>query len=121
LATLARFPAGVLVHAVDQPEQWGIAFLKEDGTLEKLVEKPKDLPGPQPANTGAYVFPREVFDIELTKSPRGEYEITEYVTKLAQRQPVQVVPARFWLPIGTEEAWQHSQELELDAVLWAQR
>ena len=57
LAELARHPAGVLVHPVDAPCQFGVAFLKPDGTLEKLVEKP-DLDGRRPANTGAYVFPR---------------------------------------------------------------
>ena len=121
LADLTRFPAAVLVRPVDHPEQFGIVFMNEDGTLDRLEEKPQGLEGPQPANTGAYAFPREVFDIELTRSPRGEYEITEYVTKLAQRQPFQVLHANFWLPIGTVEAWNHAQDLELDAVLWAQR
>ena len=70
------------------------------------MEKPKDLAGPRPANTGAYVFPRHVFDIELKLSARGEYEITDYVTGLAERGTVHVVEATFWLPIGTVEVWQ---------------
>jgi NDP-sugar pyrophosphorylase family protein len=113
LAELARRPAGLLVHPVEQPENFGIAFPNEDGTLEKLVEKPQGLHGRRLANTGAYLFPRDVFSIALTLSPRGEYEITEYVTRLAERQPVHVVPARFWLPIGTVEAWQAAQEMNL--------
>src|SRR5439155_5442127 len=40
LAALARHRAGVLVHPVDEPRRFGIAFLKPDGTLERLVEKP---------------------------------------------------------------------------------
>src|SRR5262249_26807121 len=102
LEGLARCPAGLLVQAVEEPGRFGIAFLKPDGTLEKLVEKP-DLDGRQLANTGAYVFPRTVFDTELTLSARGEYEITDYVTALAARQAVHVVEAKFWLPIGTVE------------------
>src|SRR5207302_7381741 len=101
LKALAQHRAGVLVHPVDEPRRFGIAFLKPDGTLERLVEKP-DLPGPRLANTGAYLFPRSVFEIEIGLSPRGEYEITDYVSGLAQRQLVQVVQAQFWLPIGTE-------------------
>ena len=116
LAALAACPAGVLVYPVDDPPRWGIAFLKPDGTLEKLVEKPK-LEGRRLANTGVYLFPREVFDIPLALSARGEYEITEYVTKLAERGPVSVVPAKFWLPIGNVEAWQKAQEVDLDAVM----
>ncbi|HMF14884.1 MAG TPA: sugar phosphate nucleotidyltransferase, partial [Gemmataceae bacterium] len=116
LEALARCPAGLLVQPVDEPRRFGIAFLKQDGTLDKLVEKP-DLDGRQLANTGAYLFPRTVFDTELKLSARGEYEITDYVTALASRQPVSVVEAKFWLPIGTVEVWQQAQEMDLAAVL----
>ena len=116
LAALAQHRAGVLVHPVDEPRRFGIVFPKPDGTLERLVEKP-DLDGRQLANIGAYVFPREVFEIELQLSPRGEYEITDYVATLATRQSVQVVTARFWLPIGNIEAWQKAQGVDLEAVM----
>jgi bifunctional UDP-N-acetylglucosamine pyrophosphorylase/glucosamine-1-phosphate N-acetyltransferase len=116
LAALAQCPAGILVHPVDEPRRFGIAFLKPDGTLEKLVEKP-DLDGRRLANTGAYLFPREVFANELTLSARGEYEATDYVTALARQQPVQVVEAKFWLPIGTVEAWQKAQQMDLEREL----
>jgi NDP-sugar pyrophosphorylase family protein len=108
LKALAEKPAGVLVHPVDEPRKFGIAFLKPDGTLEKLVEKPP-LEGRHLANTGAYVFPREVFDIEIQLSARGEYEITDYVSALARLRPFHVVEAKFWLPIGTEEAWKNAE------------
>jgi bifunctional UDP-N-acetylglucosamine pyrophosphorylase/glucosamine-1-phosphate N-acetyltransferase len=116
LAALAGHPAAVLVHPVDRPRQFGIAFLKPDGTLERLVEKP-DLEGRQLANTGAYAFPRAVFETELTLSPRGEYEITDYVSALARSGTVHVVEAAFWLPIGTVEVWQAAQERDLAEVL----
>jgi NDP-sugar pyrophosphorylase family protein len=116
LAELASSSAGVLCHSVDEPRLFGIAFLKPDGTLERLVEKP-DLPGPRLANTGAYLFPRSVFDIEITLSPRGEYEITDYVTGVAQRESVQVVQAKFWLPIGTDEAWKQAEHAPLAEML----
>ena len=116
LAALAESGAGVLVHPVDEPRRFGIAYLRPDGSLEKLVEKPP-LEGRQLANTGAYLFPRNVFDTEVTVSPRGEYEITDYVTALAARQPVQAVEATFWLPIGTVEAWQEAQSRDLERVL----
>lgn len=112
LATLAQCPAGVLVHPVDQPRRFGIAFVRPDGTLERLVEKP-DLDGRQLANTGAYLFPRAVFETEPKLSARGEYEITDYVSDLAARQPVAVVQASFWLPIGTVEIWQQAQTMNL--------
>ena len=116
LAQLAACPAGLLVQTVPEPRKFGIAFLKDDGSLEKLVEKP-DLDGPRLANTGAYVFPRSVFEHELKLSPRGEYEITDYVSYLAKTGRVDVVPASFWLPIGTVDVWQAAQEQDLAAVM----
>jgi bifunctional UDP-N-acetylglucosamine pyrophosphorylase/glucosamine-1-phosphate N-acetyltransferase len=115
LAKLACCSAGVLCHPVDEPRRFGIAFRKPDGTLDRLVEKP-DLDGRYLANTGAYVFPVTVFNIPLTLSPRNEYEVTQYVTELAKEQPVQVVEATFWLPIGTVEVWQAAQTMDLAPV-----
>ncbi len=120
LARLAACPAGLLVHPVEEPRKFGIAFLKADGTLDQLVEKPA-LDGRQLANTGAYVFPENVFDIPLTLSARGEYEITEYVSELAQRGMVQAVRTNFWLPIGTVETWQAAEKVDLDAVMSGRR
>jgi UDP-N-acetylglucosamine diphosphorylase / glucose-1-phosphate thymidylyltransferase / UDP-N-acetylgalactosamine diphosphorylase / glucosamine-1-phosphate N-acetyltransferase / galactosamine-1-phosphate N-acetyltransferase len=116
LTKLASYPAGVLVHPVDEPRRFGIAFRKPDGTLDRLVEKP-DLEGRQLANTGAYIFPRTIFDIPLTLSPRGEYEVTQYVSMLAKQQIVQVVEANFWFPIGTVEVWQAAQTMDLSGVM----
>ncbi len=120
LADLADTSAGVICQEVADPRKWGIAFLKPDGTLEKLVEKP-DLEGPRLANTGAYSFPRTVFDLEIGLSPRGEYEITDYVSQLAARAPFQVVRSTFWYPIGAEEAWNKAQSLDLANVMTRKR
>jgi len=116
LANLAATSAGLLVHEVDEPRKFGIAFRRADGALEKLVEKPP-LDGRQLANTGAYRFPRSVFETELTLSPRGEYEITQYVSGLAERCRVEVVQAQFWLPIGTEEAWRDAEKRDLESAM----
>jgi NDP-sugar pyrophosphorylase family protein len=120
LAALADCSAGVLVHPVDEPRRFGIAFVRADGSLDRLVEKP-DLDGRRLANTGAYLFPRKVFETEGKLSARGEYELTDNVSALAQQEPVQVVQATFWMPIGTIEAWQKAQEVDLESVLTAQR
>jgi bifunctional UDP-N-acetylglucosamine pyrophosphorylase/glucosamine-1-phosphate N-acetyltransferase len=119
LAALAAKPAGLLVHPVDQPRRFGIVFPRPDGTLERLVEKP-DLDGRHLANVGAYLFPREAFDVELPLSPRGEYEITDAVSALAARGPFYAVEAKTWLPIGDEAAWRAAEAIDLEAVLLGQ-
>jgi bifunctional UDP-N-acetylglucosamine pyrophosphorylase/glucosamine-1-phosphate N-acetyltransferase len=116
LAHLAEGGPGLLVHEVDEPRRFGIAFPRPDGMLEKLVEKP-DLDGKHLANTGAYLFPRHIFDIELKLSPRGEYEVTDYVSEQARKEPVRVVLAKFWMPIGTEETWQKAQQMDLEKIM----
>jgi NDP-sugar pyrophosphorylase family protein len=116
LAALAGTAAGLLVGPVDEPRRFGIAFLRSDGSLDRLVEKP-DLDGRQLANTGAYLFPRTVFQTDIRPSARGEYEITDYVSALAARQRVEVIQARFWLPMGTIEAWRDAEGLDLAAEL----
>ncbi len=107
---------GLLVHAVDEPKKFGITFLRDDGTLERLVEKP-DLTGRHMANIGAYLFPREALALTLPLSPRGEYEITDVVSQLVERGPFHAVEATTWLPIGNEEQWRAAAELDLNVLL----
>jgi bifunctional UDP-N-acetylglucosamine pyrophosphorylase/glucosamine-1-phosphate N-acetyltransferase len=116
LARLAAVPMGILARPVREPESFGILFRKPDGTLEKVVEKPKGLPAPQLANIGAYLFPRSVFDLTLPLSPRGEYEITDAVSQLAASGRFEVVEAAYWLPIGTIEQWQGAQSADVSAA-----
>lgn len=113
LARLCKCDAGLLVHSVEEPSKFGIAFRREDGSLERLVEKPTDLEGPQMANVGAYLFPVTILDRELQMSSRGEYEITDYVSMLVKQQRVEMIETSFWFPIGTEEAWNAAQEMDL--------
>jgi bifunctional UDP-N-acetylglucosamine pyrophosphorylase/glucosamine-1-phosphate N-acetyltransferase len=116
LARLAAVPMGILAHPVGEPEQFGILYRRPDGTLDRVVEKPKGLAPPQLANIGGYVFPKAVFDLTLPLSPRGEYEITDAVTQLAANGGFRVVEAGFWLPIGTIPAWEAAQTADVSAA-----
>jgi len=116
LAALAAVPMGILTHPVDAPESFGIVFPNPDGSLREIVEKPTGLSAPQLANIGGYVFPKDVFDLTLPLSPRNEYEITDAVSQLAARGGFRVVQASYWLPIGTIQQWEASQEADISAV-----
>jgi bifunctional UDP-N-acetylglucosamine pyrophosphorylase/glucosamine-1-phosphate N-acetyltransferase len=116
LKRMVKHAASLLCHEVHEPRKFGIAFLREDGALRELIEKP-DMDGTQLANTGAYVFPQNVFENELTLSQRGEYEITQYVSALAGKGTVSVEKAEFWFPIGDEKAWDAAQKLDLNAAM----
>jgi len=116
LAKLAAASMGILAHQIDRPQDYGIIFRAPDGTLKELIEKPKDLPGPQLANIGAYLFPRSVFGLTLPLSPRNEYEITDAVSQVAAHGGFQVVEASYWLPIGNVNQWQAAQTADVAPV-----
>jgi bifunctional UDP-N-acetylglucosamine pyrophosphorylase/glucosamine-1-phosphate N-acetyltransferase len=112
LAKLAAVPQGILARPVEYPKEYGIIFRHPDGSLKELVEKP-DIPGPQLANIGAYLFPRAAFDLTLPLSPRGEYEITDAVSQLAARGRFEVIEAGYWLPIGNVPQWEAAQAADV--------
>jgi NDP-sugar pyrophosphorylase family protein len=116
LKNLSAVPMGILTHAVNEPASYGIVFPDAKGMLAKIVEKPAGLSPPQLANIGGYMFPKRVFELTLPLSPRGEYEITDAVSQLAANGEFHVVEAKYWLPIGTVEAWEQAQKSDLEPV-----
>ena len=85
------------------------------------MEKPP-LDGVQLANTGAYVFPPDVFgDIELSLSARGEFEITDYVSSLAAHAAWRCkwCGRSSGCRLATSRRWQAAQAVDLDEVVLA--
>ena len=115
LAKLAAVPLGILTIPRNDPEKYGVAVMDNDGRLSRLHEKPEPgtYPLPVQANIGAYKMDTRIFDYDLPRSPRGEYEITDYVSWLAANYAVEVVPADFWFPIGSPEDLDAAQQVDI--------
>lgn len=76
-------------------EQWqGMGILKQqpDGTLDQIIEKPKEFVGDL-INASLYRFTPDIFAVieRLLPSPRGEFEITDAINIVAKNEPVDVV------------------------------
>lgn len=80
------YDAGISLQHVENPEQFGIAYLNDEGTVDQLVEKPNN-PTSNLALVGIYVFSSRVFDVitDLEPSWRGELEITDAIQGLLDR------------------------------------
>lgn len=100
IAALFEACPSVGAYRVDDPRPYGV-FSMDDSRITGVVEKPDDPPS-EWVNVGAYHFPADVSQwlADVSKSERGEYEITDVVTQLVENRPVQRVPVEQWLGVG---------------------
>jgi glucose-1-phosphate thymidylyltransferase len=70
----------IVLKRVDNPSSYGVAALRPDGSVERLVEKPPDPPSDL-ALVGIYMFDRHIFEAVngIKPSARGELEITDAI------------------------------------------
>jgi glucose-1-phosphate thymidylyltransferase len=76
----SKFNSQIVLTRVDQPEQYGVAELDEQGRIVNLIEKPK-VPPSDLALVGIYMFDHHIFEAVHAIQPswRGELEITDAI------------------------------------------
>ena len=94
----------VIGKEIEEWQKYGVLVV-EDGKLRRIVEKPKEFVG-RMINTGLYKFTSDIWQAlqNITLSVRGEYELTDALSLLAQQEKVQVLPLKGnWLDLGSLE------------------
>lgn len=98
--------AKILLCEVSNPTQFGIADISNDGTIKKIMEKPRDPPS-NLAVIGIYFLSPIIFEIirNLKPSWRNELEITDALQKLLEsknRISYNTI-TKYWKDTGTIE------------------
>ena len=117
-----RPAATVLLTPVPDPTQFGVAEMENDKVV-RLEEKPKE-PRSNLALVGVYLFDKVIHEIiaVLKPSARGEYEITEAIQGLIDRNMTvrSHIVTGWWKDTGTVEAMLEANRLILEDVEPAQ-
>lgn len=86
----------------DTPEKYGVLVPNADGTLQSIIEKPKDPPS-NLINIGGFVINESIFEYTVPVSASGELYVTDMLTEYAKDNPVQILEQDLWIPLGYPE------------------
>lgn len=86
----------ILVKEHENPSCFGVID-EEEGYAKNITEKPTQ-PVSKLVNSALYCLPKTIFDYEIEKSARGEYEFTDYIRKFIHEKKLHICEASFWSP-----------------------
>ncbi len=107
--------ATIALSAVENPLEFGIVITREDGTIERFLEKPGwGQVFSDTINTGIYVLEPEIFD-SIPDGRSVDFSGEVFPTVLAAGQPLYgYVADGYWEDVGTTAAYLKAHEDILD-------
>jgi len=106
---LAKRDLAILVKEVPDPRPFAAVLVNADGSVKEIEEKPQN-PKSNLANTGPAVLDQRIFEFPASRSPKGEYYLTDSTNNLARHYKVYAIEADWWLPIARPEDLKNAEE-----------
>ena len=94
----------VVGKEIEDPSKYGVLVVEND-KLVRIIEKPKEFVGNM-INLGLYKFTSDIWPAldNISLSERGEYELTDALTTLADESKVKVKSmSGYWFDLGCKE------------------
>lgn len=101
--------ASIALSLVDDPAEYGIVLMSEEGRITRFLEKPRgEVIFSNTANTGIYLFEPEALEL-IPRSTFYLFGKTFFPLMLEQRRPIfGYLTAGYWMDVGNLEMYLHA-------------
>lgn len=115
----SQWNSQIVLTRVEHPEQYGVAELNADGSIYRLIEKPKEPPSDL-ALVGIYMFDHHVIEAVSSIKPswRGELEITDAIQWLVDNGHAvhPYIHRGWWIDTGAPDDMLRANDLVLEEL-----